>query len=199
MKRVIVGITGASGSCYAARLLECLLDEGREVHLVISEAGCQVVNEELGWETGGGRDADRAFFGSLYPGKPLVWHHNGQLGAPVASGSFPAEAMVVVPASMGAVSALATGRSANLLERAADVMLKEKKKLLVVPRESPLSEIHLENLLRLSRAGAHVIPAMPAFYHRPRAVSDLVDFVVARILDHLGLETDLVARWKGWE
>ncbi|MEJ2592868.1 MAG: UbiX family flavin prenyltransferase [Candidatus Thiodiazotropha sp.] len=194
---IALGITGASGSAYALRLLECLLGSAEEVHLMISQAGQIVLKMES--------DLDLP----AQPGeaeKLLTRHFNatpGQLRvvgrpqwlAPVASGSNPPRAMVVCPCTTGSLSAIACGASNDLLERAADVVLKERRKLILVVRETPFSEIHLENMLKLSRMGAVIMPANPGFYHRPSDLQGIVDFMVARILDQLGVGHDLLPRW----
>jgi flavin prenyltransferase len=181
--KIIVGVSGASGIIYAVRLLEALKRPGVEVHLIFSEWA--VRNLEL--ETDRELEAVRALASCCYG--------NDDLAAPVSSGSFRAEGMVVAPCSMKTLSAIAHGYSDNLISRAADVTLKEKRKLILVPRESPLSVIHLKNMLAAAQAGAVIMPPMPAFYHRPETIEDVVDHTVARILDHLGLENDLSKRW----
>lgn len=198
---VSLAMTGASGAAYGLRLLECLLAAGRHVYLMIS-APAQVV---IGMETDlklPGRPAEiearlTQRCGAA-PGQLTVLGAE-QWTAPVASGGGAPRAMAVCPCTMGTLSAIACGASDNLLQRAADVVLKEHGRLVLVPRETPLSVIHLENMLRLARMGAVVLPANPGFYHAPRSISDLVDFVVARVLDHLGVESDLVPRWGGEE
>ncbi|MCM2264042.1 MAG: UbiX family flavin prenyltransferase [Desulfuromonadales bacterium] len=195
MKHILVAITGASGSVYGLRLVEALLRAECRISLLFSEPGRQVLNHE----TGLGLSIDpaerqrqvRTHFGS----DRIVGLDNADLFAAVASGSNAADAMVIVPCSMGTAGRVAAGLSGTLLERAADVMLKERRPLLLVPRETPLSVIHLENLLRLARAGAVVIPAMPAFYHAPQSLDDLVNFVVGKVLDQLGVEHQLFTRW----
>lgn len=197
MKHLLVAITGASGSVYALRLIEEVLRTGCRVSLLLSEPGRQVLNHEtsLGWspDPAERQRQVRAHFASAR----IDCLDNGNLFATVASGSNPADAMVIVPCSMGTVGRIAAGLSETLLERAADVVLKERRPLLLVPRETPLSVIHLENLLRLARAGAVVIPAMPAFYHAPQSLDDLVNFVVGKVLDQLGVEHELFRRWEG--
>jgi 4-hydroxy-3-polyprenylbenzoate decarboxylase len=194
---VTLALTGASGMPYGIRLLECLLAAGARVYLLYSQAAQIVAREEMELALPGrARDAE-VFFTQRFNAQ------SGQLRAfgreewfaPVASGSNPADAMVVCPCTMGTLAAIAQGLADNLIERAADVMLKEARKLILVPRETPLSAIHLDNMLRLARAGAVVLPANPGFYHRPAGVGDLVDFVVARILDQLRIPHALMRRW----
>lgn len=197
MRHLLVAITGASGSVYGLRLTSELLRAGCQVSLLLSEPGRQVLNHETGldWspEPAERQQQVRAHFSS----ERMTCLDNGNLFAAVASGSNPADAMVIAPCSMGTVGRVAAGLSETLLERAADVMLKERRPLLLVPRETPLSVIHLENLLRLARAGAVIVPAMPAFYHTPQSLDDLVDFVVGKVLDQLGIEHELFRRWQG--
>jgi len=197
MQHILVAITGASGSLYGLRLTSELLRAGCRVSLLLSEPGRQVLNYEagLGWSADAAeRQAQmRAHFATAL----VDGLDNFDLFAAVASGSNPPDAMVICPCSMGSAGRIAAGLSETLLERAADVMLKERRPLLLVPRETPLSVIHLENLLRLARAGAIVIPAMPAFYHAPRSLDDLVAFVVGKVLDQLGIGHELFRRWHG--
>lgn len=196
-KTIALGISGASGVQYAFRLLECLLADGHRVYLMISRAA-QVV---IGMETelslpGRNSDICRALaerYGCR--DEQLSVFGEDEWTAPVASGSNDVGAMVVCPCSMGALSAIACGASNNLQERAADVMLKERKKLVLVPRETPYSVIHLENMLKLSRMGAVIVDANPGFYNRPESIDDLVDFVVAKILDQLGIAHSIQPRW----
>jgi 4-hydroxy-3-polyprenylbenzoate decarboxylase len=192
-----MGITGASGSAYAMRLLECLIGAGREVYLMISQAGRIVLKMESGLELPTQPGEIQAYLSDVFDAEPdqLRVFGRQQWLAPVASGSNPPEAMVICPCTTGSLSAIACGASNDLMERAADVMLKERRKLILVLRETPLSEIHLENMLKLSRMGAVIMPANPGFYYRPESVEDLVNFMVARILDHLGVEQDLLPRW----
>ncbi|MCA8959743.1 MAG: UbiX family flavin prenyltransferase [Planctomycetes bacterium] len=191
-RRIAVGITGASGAPIAVRLIELLLARDCEVHLTCSGAGRLVVREEL--DLGDG-PRDRTIIPGLTHERLLEYAEKDYY-APMASGSSRMDAMVIVPCSMGTIGAIAAGTSDNLLRRAADVMLKERKPLIVVPREAPLSTIHLENLLRLTRAGATVIPPVLTFYQSPGdSVAAQVDFVVSRILDHLGIDNDLYPRW----
>lgn len=187
------GITGASGAPYAVRLLEALNAARVPVRLIVSGYGMRLLAEESGIES---LDALRAATGDW----SLVEAYDAtNRGATPASGSAPSRGMVICPCSMGTLGSIAAGTSRNLVERAADVALKERRPLVLVPRETPLSLIHLENMARLTRAGATILPAAPGFYHRPRTISDLVDFVVARILDHLGVENQLAARWRSGE
>ncbi|WP_042203292.1 UbiX family flavin prenyltransferase [Paenibacillus camerounensis] len=192
-KHFVVGITGASGGIYGIRLTETLLSMGYTVHLVVSNAGWRVFKEELGFAA-----SDREGFlngqFSGYPGS-LHYHPVADIGASIASGSFRTEGMIIMPCSMGTLSAVAHGGSDNLMTRAADVMLKEGRPLVLVPRETPLHAIHLENMLKLSRLGVKLIPAMPAFYFGPRSMDDLVDFMVGKVLDSLGIEHSLFRRW----
>jgi flavin prenyltransferase len=194
---IALAMTGASGAQYGIRLLECLLRAGNPVHLMLSKPA-QVV---LGLETDlglPGRPAEIArFLSARFEAAPGQLHCYGpeQWTAPVASGSAAPRAMVVCPCTTATVAAIAAGASRSLIERAADVVLKERRRLLLVVRETPFSEIHLENMLRLARMGAVVMPANPAFYHRPRSIDDLIDFVVARVLDHLDIPHGLGPRW----
>ena len=194
---IAVAITGASGSAYALRLLECLLAAGEAVYLMISQAGQIVLKMESDLELPAQPGEVERLLSERFdtaPGQLRVFGRQ-QWMAPVASGSNPPRAMVVCPCTTGTLSAIACGASNDLLERAADVVLKERKKLILVVRETPLSEIHLENMLKLSRMGATIMPANPGFYHRPDNVQQLVDFMVARILDQLELPHRLMVRW----
>ncbi|GGD69213.1 UbiX family flavin prenyltransferase [Paenibacillus nasutitermitis] len=194
-KRWIVGITGASGSVYGIRLIEALAAAGLDVHLVITEAGWRVLKEELGWETSRRPAALEAKFKALLDAKQLIFHPNADIGAVIASGSYRVEGMIIMPCSMGTLASIAHGSSNNLMTRSADVMLKEGRKLLLVPRETPLHAIHLENMLTLARLGVKLIPAMPAFYNGPQTVADMVDFLVGKVLDQLPVEHNLYRRW----
>lgn len=195
--RIALGITGASGAQYALRLLECLLAGGCHVYLLISKPGQIVIGMDTDLKLPG-RSADmQRFFEQRHPDVPGRLEVLGldQWTAPLASGSGAPDAMVVCPCTTGTLAALAAGHCTSLLERAADVVLKEQRKLIVMPREMPFSVIHLENMLRLARAGAVIMPPNPGFYQHPQRIEDLVDFVVARVLDHLGVEQELVPRW----
>ena len=194
---IALGITGASGVPYSFRLLEQLLKADCKVYLMISKAAQVVIGMETDLKLPG-RVADmQQFLTEKYQAaeNQLQVFGEDEWTAPVASGSNNVKAMVVCPCSMGALSAIACGASNNLLERAADVMLKERKKLIIVPRESPYSDIHLENMLKLSRMDAVIVDANPGFYNRPNSVDDLVDFVVAKILDQLKVEHALQPKW----
>lgn len=196
-RRVTLAFTGASGAPYGLRLLQCLLQADCEVYVILSKAARVVMGMEtdLRLPAGTGKtEAALRAFSNTEQGRLIVCGLE-QWTAPVASGSGAPASMVVCPCSTGTLSAIATGASNNLIERAADVALKEHRQLILVPRESPLSAIHLENMLKLARLGVTILPAAPGFYHRPRRVEDLIDFVVARILDHLGIEQGLIDRW----
>ena len=195
---LVVGITGASGAPYAVRLLEVLLEADRDIHLAISPAGQAVIETELGRRI----DLDRFDLADLLGRAPaadraarLHYHHFKNLMAPIASGSFLTSAMVICPCSGGTLAAVAHATGENLIHRAAEVHLKERRKLVVVPRETPLSLPQLRNMQAIHEAGAVVLPAAPGFYHGARSLADLVDFVVARICDQLGVANDLVRRW----
>ncbi len=196
-KQVILALTGASGMPYGIRLLECLIRSGTKVWLIYSQVAQIVARAEMDLKLPSQPREAQRHFAALYGAS------EGQLDvfgredwyAPPASGSSPADAMIVCPCSMGTLASIAAGLAQSLIERAADVALKEGRKLVLVPRETPFSAIHLDNMLRLQRAGAVILPANPGFYHRPQSVADLVDFVVARVLDQIGIDNDLVARW----
>jgi 4-hydroxy-3-polyprenylbenzoate decarboxylase len=188
-KPIVVGVTGASGVVYAQRLVRWLLEAGFEVLLTVSKAGRLVIREELGDEDPWGSGGTKLL--RVYPEQD--WN------APFCSGSYRFGGMAVIPATMGTVGAIANGVCANNIHRGADVALKEKLPLVIVPRETPFSAIHLENLLRLARAGAVILPPSPAFYQKPRTIDDQVDFVVSRTLDALGIENGLYRRWSEGE
>ena len=182
---------------YGIRLLECLLGYGCHVQLLYSRVAQIVARQEIALELPTQADEAMEFFRERFadlPGTLAVYGHEDWF-APVASGSNPPKAMVICPCTMGALAAIAQGLTNNLIERAACVVLKERGKLILVPRETPLSDIHLENMLRLSRAGAIILPPNPGFYHHPENVGDLIDFVVARLLDQLGVPHSLMQRW----
>lgn len=195
-----VAITGASGSIYAYRTLIHLAASGvvERINLILSESAETVARVELGVDLRGSDSARiNEWLGLPRDSKLVQLQRLDNLAARPASGSHRQEGMVVVPCSMGTLGAIAAGLSTNLIHRAADVTLKEGRRLVIVPRESPLNTIHLENMLRLARAGAHIIPASPGFYHRPETIEELVDHLVFRILDHLGVPHSDRTRWKG--
>ncbi len=194
---IALGITGASGSAYALRLLECLITSGERVDLMISQAGQIVLKMESDLELPAQPGEAERLLATRFnaaPGQLRVFGRRQWL-APVASGSNPPRAMVVCPCTTGTLSAIACGASNDLMERAADVVLKERRRLILVVRETPFSEIHLENMLKLSRMGAVIMPANPGFYHQPQTLQQLVDFMVARILDQLDVPHRLMERW----
>jgi 4-hydroxy-3-polyprenylbenzoate decarboxylase len=198
---VTLALTGASGMPYGVRLLECLLTAGARVYLLYSQAAQVVAKQEMDLSLPGRTQEVEEFFVRRFhagEGQLRVFGRE-EWFAPVASGSNPADAMVICPCSMGTLAAVACGLADNLIERAADVMLKEQRPLILVPRETPFSTIHLENMLRLSRAGAVILPANPGFYNHPARLEDLVDFVVARVLDLLRVQHQLMPRWGGKE
>lgn len=225
MHDLVLAVTGASGSIYAVRLLQILLATGRRIHLTLSPAAVQVLAHELGLSVdlnnfeitqllptdladaderlrellGGSGLPDHMAGGAAgetpRPPGEIVYHHFQDYRAGIASGSFLTSGMVICPCSMGTLASIANGLSTNLIHRAADVHLKERRKLVVVPRETPLGRIQLDNMKRLVDAGAVVLPAMPGFYHGPATIRDLVDFVVARICDQLGITHGLMHRW----
>jgi 4-hydroxy-3-polyprenylbenzoate decarboxylase len=190
---LVVAITGASGAPYALKLLEALVQAKRSIWLIVSEHGWRLLSTEAGVAD---LDTLRARVGGSAWEQLVTVFEDGDRGASPASGSARSSGMVVCPCSMGTLSAISAGSSRSLVERAADVALKERRKLVLVPRETPLSAIHLQNMLRVTRAGAVVLPAAPGFYNRPSSVDDLVAFVVARVLDQLGVEHDLARRWS---
>ena len=197
-KRITIGVTGASGAIYAQRLLDRLASNEavERIELVMTQAGVRVVHEELGINVAGsdrrvvesllGRDVDK-----------VIVHSANDLGASIASGSYLSDAMVILPCSMGTLGAIAGGVTRDLVHRAADVVLKERRLLIIVPRETPLNEIHLENMLRLARMGVRIVPAMPSFYHFPKSIDDLIDHFCHRLLDHLGIGHEQLTRWEG--
>jgi 4-hydroxy-3-polyprenylbenzoate decarboxylase len=195
---LVLAITGASGSPYGTRLLEVLLRAGRTVHLSISPAATEVIRRELDRTIRLDRFALADLLGSAaeesFSGR-VLYHDHRNFQAGIASGSFLTGGMVICPCSMGTVAAIAHGLSQNLIHRAADVHLKEKRKLILVPRETPLNLIQLRNLTTCAEAGAVVLPAMPAFYTRPSSLDDMIDFVVGRVCDQLGVPHDRLRRW----
>jgi len=192
---LVLAITGASGSIYGTRLLETLLAAGRRVHLTISPAGAQVLAHELDRRVPLENFAPADLLGDEPSAGELVYHHHGDFTAGIASGSFLTAGMAICPCSMGTLAAIAGGNSGNLIHRAADVHLKERRRLVLVPRETPLGSIGIENMRSVATAGAVILPASPGFYHQPKTIADLVDFVVGRICDQLGVEVELTRRW----
>ncbi|MEZ6058992.1 MAG: flavin prenyltransferase UbiX [Planctomycetaceae bacterium] len=214
---IVLAVTGASGSAYALRLAQVLLSAGHRVELLFSDAARLVISRELGLPAPGDRDSFdiwRSFLEtSLHSGLAADWGFSTLSGlsdisgsairvnspndfsAGIASGSFLTKGMIVCPCSMGTLSSIACGASTNLIQRAADVHLKERRPLVLVPRETPLGLVALRNMTTLTQAGATILPAMPGFYHEPRSLADVVDFIVARICDHLHVKHDLVKRW----
>jgi len=194
---IVSAITGASGALYGLRLCEELLVAGHSLDFLISRSGFSILKTEAGldWQ-GTEEDVSHRFRGHFgVQASQARYYEENNLLAPIASGSAAPDAMVVCPCSMGTLARIACGNSGNLLERCADVMLKERRPLVLVPRETPLSEIHLENMLKLARMGARIVPAMPAFYHGPRSVDDLVNFVVGKAMDALGIAHRLYRAW----
>lgn len=190
---VTLGITGASGAPYAVRLLRAFNETGTPLRLIVSGYGWRLLAEESGID---GEAALRAATGDW---SRVELYDALDRGATPASGSARSRGMVICPCSMGTLASIAAGTSRNLVERAADVVLKERRPLIVVPRETPLSLIHLENMTRLTRAGATILPAAPGFYHRPKSIDDVVDFIAARVLDHLGIDHQVGRRWRSGE
>jgi 4-hydroxy-3-polyprenylbenzoate decarboxylase len=185
MKRIIVGITGATGTIYGVRLLEALRKTDIETHLVLSRWAARTLAYETSYSV-----ADvKALATHVYPA--------ADQGAPISSGSFLTEGMIIVPCSMRTLAAIAHGLGDNLIHRAADVMLKERRRLVLAVREAPLSEIHLENMLKLARIGATIVPPVPAFYSKPQTIDDVIDFTVARLLDQLDIHIEVRSRWAG--
>lgn len=195
VRHFVVAITGASGSLYGLRLIGELLRVGARVSLILTPAGSQVLKHETGFDWSMEIDRQRLQVQEYYGSIAVDCLAVDDFWAGTASGTSAADAMIVMPCSMGTAGRIAAGLSGNLLERAADVMLKERRSLILVPRETPFNTIHLENLLRLSQAGAVILPAMPGFYNGPEQVADLVDFVVGKVLDQLNIDHALIRRW----
>lgn len=197
MKKIIVGITGASGAILGERLVRFLLEDGHEVHVILSPSGVTVLAEEMGIVLGKTHaDIRRNFLKHYGDSKRLHVAPADDFAAKVSSGSSEIDAMVVAPCSLSTAGCIAHGITMNLIHRAAGVSLKERRPLVLVPRESPLSTIHLENLLKLSQAGAFIVPATTAFYHKPKNINEMVDFTVGRILDILKIKHKLFKRWR---
>lgn len=189
-QRIVVGITGASGALYAKRTIELLVASGVHVHLVVSPLGQRLLHDELGMES-----VDVAAFGAGASDSPLTLHNYRDVGATIASGSFRHDGMIIVPCSSNTLSAVATGAQQNLLHRAAAVTLKERRRLVLVHRETPLSPVDIRNMQAATEAGAVICPANPGFYLLPQSIDDLIDFVVARVLDLVGVEHEVDVRW----
>jgi 4-hydroxy-3-polyprenylbenzoate decarboxylase len=197
MKRITLALTGASGMAYGLRLLDCLLNAGCRVDLLVSQAARIVAKQELDLQLPSGNAEMAEFFLKRFNSRQgkLTAYGKDEWFAPPASGSNPADAMVICPCTMGSLAAIAHGLADNLIERAADVILKEKRPLILVARETPFSLIHLRNMTALAEAGATILPANPGFYHRPHDVAQVIDFIVARILDQLHIAHTLIPRW----
>ncbi len=185
MKRLIVGMTGATGSIFGIRLLQALQQTEVETHLVVSKWAQRTIEHETGMTF----DQVKAMATKVYS--------SGDMGASISSGSFFTDGMVIIPCSMRSLGSIAYGNGDHLVHRAADVILKERRRLVLVARETPLSEVHLENMLRLTRMGVTILPPMPAFYNHPKSIADIVDHIVARVLDQFGLPADFAQRWDG--
>ena len=196
-QKITLAITGASGSVYALRLLECLVAANYQVYLLCSSAARIVFDTEVGLKVPASPDAASAFFIEKLQAKPqqIIVFGKEQWFSPVASGSAAPKKMIVCPCSVGTLASIAHGMSDNLIERAADVVIKERGQLILIPRETPFSTIHLKNMLELSQLGATIMPACPGFYHQPKNINDLIDFMVGRILDHIGIEQSIMPRW----
>lgn len=193
MSRYIVAITGASGVIYGVSLVRTLLEKGAEIHLVVSDPACLVMQQELGWNLDAPSQISLRHY---FPEDNLFIYNNADIAAGIASGSFLTDGMIIIPCTMSTLASVATGLSRNLIERAADVMLKERRPLVIVPRETPLNSIHLRNMLSLSDMGVAVVPAMPAFYHDPKSVEEMVAFVVGKVLDVMQIPHDEFRRYK---
>lgn len=202
MSAYIVAVTGASGAIYAKNMLQALNKLKLDVYLTITDAGDQVIREELGWNL---PDINQPSYLQSFKNF-LNWNDNKSqityfdyrdIGARIASGSARTKGMIIIPCTAGTLSGVAVGASQNLVERAADIMMKEARPLIMVFRETPINQIHLRNMLTLSSAGVHIVPAAPAFYHKPQTIDDLVNFVVGKVLDLLEIEHNLFTRWQG--
>jgi len=196
-KKITVAITGASGSAYALRLLECLVAANIQIYILCSSAARVVFDTEIDVKLPASPDAATKFFSERFNAKPeqITVFGKEQWFSPVASGSAAPKQMVICPCSTGTLAAISQGMSDNLIERAADVVIKERGQLILVPRETPFSTIHLQNMLSLSQMGVTIMPAAPGFYHKPESIKDLIDFMVSRILDHLAIEQNIMPRW----
>ena len=200
MAKFILAISGGSGALYAIKIGASLLENGDELFMVISEPGRRVLSLEASIKLSGNMNEDKqillACFGDKFKNNIHLYDEKN-VGAPIASGSFKTDGMVIIPCSTGTLGSISNGISRGLIERAADVILKERRKLIVVLRETPLSLIHLRNMIRLTEAGGIVMPASPGFYHLPKSVNDLIDMVASKVLQHLGVESPIIKPWKG--
>ena len=192
--RGVIAITGASGTAYARRLIQVLVEQTElELEVIISEAALRVMKEEEGEQIRIGKMTVEDLIG--FPSDRIKIHSNRNIGASIASGSYLTDGMLILPCSMKTLAAISCGYCDNLIQRAADVHLKEKRELIIVPRETPLSSIHLENMLKLSKLGVSVVPAMPGFYHKPQSVDEVIDLMVMKVIDQMGYRIDLSKRW----
>jgi flavin prenyltransferase len=189
MSRYIIGITGASGAMYGIRLIEELLKREHEIHILITNSGKEVIEYETGYSGSNLQEHFKSF------SEKIIFHDINNLFASIASGSYKVHGMIILPCSMSALAGIATGVSMNLLGRAADVCIKEGRRLIIVPRETPLNSIHLKNMLTLSDMGVTILPAMPGFYHKPESIEDIIDFLIGKIFDVLNIENDLFKKW----
>ena len=197
VKNYTVAITGASGVIYGVRLIQKLLELGTYVNVVISDSGKVVLEDEMGINEGKVHSLFKeSFYGLFEDTERLNYYEVSDMKAPIASGSYRVECMVVAPCTMSSMAAIAGGISKNLIERAADVMLKEGRALIIVPRETPLSTVHLKNMLFLSQCGVKILPAMPGFYNKPLSIDDMINFVVGKTMDLMGIDNSLYKRWQ---
>jgi 4-hydroxy-3-polyprenylbenzoate decarboxylase len=196
-EKITVAITGASGAPYALRLIECLVAANVQIYVLCSSAARVVLDTEVGVKIPGSPDGATQFLSEKFKAKPsqITVFGKEQWFSPVASGSAAPKKMIVCPCSTGTLAAITLGMSDNLIERAADVVIKERGQLILVVRESPFSTIHLQNMLTLSQMGVTIMPAAPGFYHHPQSINDLIDFMVGRMLDHLSIEQSIIPRW----
>lgn len=197
MSTYTIAISGASGAPYAHRVLQALITGGHNVYLCISGDGLSILNDETALKLKGSETDIQYALEKQFEAKEgqITYYDENYMYATIASGSVKVDAMAVIPCSMKTLASIANGFASNLIERAADVMIKEKRKLVIVPRETPLSAIHLRNMLTLAELGCHLVPAMPAFYHHPKRISDMVDFIAGRVLTSMGVENDLAPTW----
>lgn len=197
MKSFVVAITGASGAIYGIRLVEELLKQGNKVYLVVSTQAFSIIRTETGINWGGKIEMEiEKKIQKYFSSRNIKYYNDDNLSAPISSGSFETDGMFVVPCSMKTLSGIANGYANNLIERSADVVLKEGKRLIISPREMPFNAIHLENMLKLARLGVKIVPPVAGFYHKPKDINDIVDFVVGKILDSSGIDNKLFRRWK---